>query len=163
MSAGASSSGPVSPYVRFGLLRRATTTAPPHRRSGEAIASRFWFFAFFLYFSIIFFFSASLSVARSDVRLCFATSTRRHVVGVTVRRRRHNTNVEPPLLRVGDWVTASASKTSAFACASSCCLLRPCAVRRISAFKTATGAFLNRCVWVPVPNLRVVGLHDRLH
>jgi hypothetical protein len=60
-------------------------------------------FAFFIYFSVFSLFSPSLSAARSDVSLCFATSTRRHVVGVTVRRRRNNNNVEPPLLRVGDF------------------------------------------------------------
>ena len=102
----------------------------------------------------------SLSVARPNVRLCFATTTSRNVVNVTVGRRRKKYSVEPPLLRVDYWVVAAPN--SAFACTSSC-LFRPCAVRRISALKTTTGTLLSRCVWVAVPNVRVVGLHDRLH
>ena len=80
---------------------------------------------------------------------------------MTVGRRRYNNNVEPPLLRVDGWVAASTS--SAFTCTSCCCLLSPCAVRRIAALKNTTGALLSRCVWVTVSNVRVVGLHDQLH
>ena len=110
---GVSSCGPVSPYVRLwppatsNSYYCSTTSAKPSRAAmmgrreilfSVVCFSLSFFYSFCLSFFLSFFLfftcvrSQSLSVAQPDVRLCFATSTRRHVVGVTVRHRRNNNN-----------------------------------------------------------------------